>query len=416
MKKRPAAELVTVGTELLTGSTVNTNAAYLGRELTQLGFKVAHQVACPDEKEAIYSALRDALGRSDVIFVSGGLGPTPDDITRECIAHYFGTPLVFSKEQFREISRHYRRRGKKVPESVKQEAYFPAHARPVVNQFGIALGFIIEDHGRVVIVLPGVPGELTRLFEFRLKRFLQKKFPDLRPAACLVVRTVGLSEPTIMRLLGRSFFKLGPFQFGIYPKAGEVAVRIYADSSSLIRRIKIHIEKALGPSIYSFSDEPLEGVIGARLKKKRQTLSVAESCTGGKVAEKMTSVAGASAYFKGAVVSYGNDVKIKTLGIDPAVIKKSGAVSRASAVAMARGIRERMKTDYGLSVTGIAGPTGGSREKPVGLVYIGIADQNKVQVWEEHFGGDREQIRTRAAKKALEYLWRWIQEKKSGRF
>ena len=416
MKNRPLAWLLTVGTELLTGSTVNTNAAYLGRELTQLGFNVAYQTACPDEKESIQSALRDALGRSDLVFVTGGLGPTPDDITRECLADYFAAPLVFSKEQYREISRHYRLRGKKVPRIVKREAYFPANARPVFNQFGIALGFTIEDQGKVVVVLPGVPGELVRLFEFRLRRYLRNKFPGLRPAAGLVVKTVGVSEPTIMKRLGQSFFKLGPFQFGIYPKAGEVAIRIYADSSNLVRRIKIHIQKVLGPSIYSFSDEPLETVIGNQLKKRRQTVSAAESCTGGRIAEKITGAAGASAYFKGAVVCYDNEVKINTLGVHPSVIKKKGAVSGACAAAMARGVREQMKTTFGLSVTGIAGPAGGSAKKPVGLVYIGMADKNKSQAWEEHFTGDREQVQTRAAKKALEYLWKWTQKKKSGHF
>ena len=416
MNCRPAAELVTIGTELLTGSTVNTNAAYLGRELTRLGFKVEHQVACPDEPYAIQSALREALSRSKVIFVSGGLGPTPDDVTRECIADFFGVPLVFSNRQYRKICRHYRFRGKKVPALVKREAYFPSNAEPVLNQFGIALGFVIEEKGSLLIVVPGVPGELTRLFETRLRNFLRKKFPGLGPAQTLVVKTIGVSEPTIMKRLGTPFFSLGPFQFGIYPETGEVSIRIYADSSQIIQRVKRRILRTLDSDVYSFSDETLEAVIGRRLQARRWTISVAESCTGGRIAEKITSLAGASSYFKGGVVAYHNDVKMDSLGVDPSVLTRSGAVSQACAVAMARGVRRRMETTLGLAVTGIAGPTRGSSKKPVGLVCIAVADAHRSQAWEERFGGDREQIQTRAAKKALEYLWRWIEKKKSARF
>ena len=412
---RPAAEILSIGTELLTGTTVNTNAAYLGRELTRLGFKVAHQSACPDERAGIHEALRTALSRSDVIFASGGLGPTPDDITRESIADFFRVPLVFSREQYRQISLHYRRRGKKVPALVKREAYFPANAKPLLNQFGIALGFLIEMRRRIVVVLPGVPGELTRLFETRLQSFLQRKFPGLRPKASLVVKTVGLSEPTIMRRLGPSFFKWGPFDFGIYPEVGEVSLRIYADSFSLIRRIRRHVERVLGKETYSFSDESLKGVIGKQLKSAKWTVSLAESCTGGRIAQKLTAVPGASQYFKGGVVAYDNEVKIRALGVPTLLLRKAGAVSRQCALAMAEGVRAQWGSTLGLAVTGIAGPTVGSREKPAGLVYIAIASATKSRAWEEHFSGDREQIQTRAAKKALEYLWRWTQERKSGR-
>ena len=413
---RPVAEILSIGTELLTGTTVNTNAAYLGKELTRLGFKVAHQSACRDERVSIHEALRTALDRSDVIFASGGLGPTPDDITRESIADFFRVPLVFSREQCRQICQHYRRRGKKVPALVKREAYFPANAKPLLNQFGIALGFSIEMRQRIIVVLPGVPGELTRLFEGRVRNFLQRKFPKLRPKASLTVKTVGLSEPTIMKRLGPSFFKWGTFDFGIYPEVGEVSLRIYADSFPLIRRIRRHVERVLGKEVYSFSDESLEQVIGKQLSSTGRSVSLAESCTGGRIAQKLTAVPGASQYFKGGVVAYDNEVKIRALGVPTLLLRKAGAVSRQCAVAMAKGVRTQWRSTLGIAVTGIAGPTGGSRGKPVGLVYIAIASEKKSRAWEEHFGGDREQIQTRAAKKALEYLWRWTQERKSGHF
>ncbi len=414
MNKRPTAELLTLGTELLTGSTLNSNAAYLGRELTSLGFKVHHQCAVRDEPKVITEALGQALKRSDVIVITGGLGPTPDDITRETIADYFQVPLLFSPRQYHLIKRLYRQRGKRVPAIVKKEAYFPSNAKPVLNQFGVALGFIIEEEGRIVIVLPGVPGELTRLFETRIKNFLPKKF-KAGPIYSLVVKTVGLSEPSMMQRLGNDFFNLGTFEFGIYPSAGEVSIRIYADSSLLISRIRKWVKEKLAGDIYSFSDETLEQVVGGELKKRRWSVGIAESCTGGRISEKVTSVAGASGYFKGSVVVYHDKVKQDLMGVPEKILTGKGAVSRECALAMSRGVKEKTKSTLGVAVTGIAGPGGGNEEKPVGLVYISISGLEEEKVWEHLFSGDREQIQSKATKKTLEYLWRWTQ-KKSARF
>lgn len=405
---RPKAEVLTVGTELLTGSVANTNATFLSRELTSLGFHVQAQMTCRDEPEAIQEALRLALRRSEVIFISGGLGPTPDDLTRESVAEFFQVPLVLSKVQYREILRHYRERGKRVPDMVKREAYFPANAKPVFNRFGIALGFVIEERDRVIIVVPGVPGELTRLFESCLKPLLKKRFASARPLASLMVKTIGLSEPSVMTRLSRSFFRLGKFQFGIYPEVGEVTLRIYAEMPGLIRRLKGRVREVLGTHTYSLSEEAVEEVIGRRLRAKRWTVSIAESCTGGRISKLLTRVPGASHYFTGAVVAYDDDMKVGSLGISPGLIEAKGAVSGEIAEAMAQGVRKRLGTTLGLAVTGIAGPTGGTDRKPVGLVYIAIASPHRSRVWKEFFLGDREQIQERATKKALEYLWRWV--------
>jgi len=407
-ESRPRAELITVGTELLTGRVLNTNASYLGRELTELGFRVEVQTACGDETRAIHKALGLALTRSDLIFISGGLGPTPDDVTRESLAGFFGVPLVFSKEQYREIVRHYRKRKRAVPGIVEREAYFPANATPVFNRFGIALGFIIKEKGRVIIVVPGVPGELVRLFENHLKSFLRRRFQNLRPYSFLVVKTIGLSEPTVMSRLGKRFFGLGKFQFGIYPEVGEVALRLYADSAAVLKRLKSRIVRVLRRDTYSFSEETIESVIGKRLKAKGWTLAIAESCTAGGVSELIARVPGASRYLTGTVVPYQNRVKARILGVDQALLRGKGAVSEEAAIQMAQGVRERLGTTLGISVTGIAGPTGGTPRKPIGLVYIAVASSSKVAVWRELFTGDRRQIQDRAAKKTVEHLWRWI--------
>jgi nicotinamide-nucleotide amidase len=407
--RRPQAELLTIGSELLSGKVVNTNAAYLGRELTEFGFRVAFQQSCADEKRSIQEALRLALGRSEVVFVSGGLGPTPDDVTRESVAEYFGARLVFSKEQYREIARRYKRRGKKVPGIVRREAYFPENAKPVFNRFGIALGFVIEDRGRRVIVVPGVPGELERLFINHLRPYLKRSFPDLRPLASLVAKTIGLSEPTVMRRLSDRFFRLGRFQFGIYPDVGEVALRLYVEDQRLLGRLRARIRQVLGKDIYSYSEETIERVIGERLRTRGWTIGIAESCTGGEVSSLITKVPGSSCYLKGSVVPYDNRLKSRLLGVEADLLRRKGAVSREAAIQMARGVRERLATTLGLSLTGIAGPSGGSRGKPVGLVWIAIVSPSGTQVWKELFTGDRRQIQDRAAKKALEHLWRWTQ-------
>lgn len=405
---RPHAELITIGTELVTGSVINSNASYLGQQLSQLGFVVSNQASCRDEQGAIREALGMALERSDVILVSGGLGPTPDDITREAVADYLGLPLILSKRQYQKIRNHYGRRKKRVPALVKREAYFPANSQPILNPFGIALGFSMEVRGRLVIVLPGVPGELARLFEVQVRRLLVRRYPRLRPPKSLVVKTLGLSEPTIMSRLGPRFFNIGDFQFGIYPEVGEVALRIYADSVRLIKRLERHVARVMREDIYSFSDETLELVIGRRLVKRRWNLGVAESCTGGLLCERLTRIPGSSRYFVGGIVAYENEIKVRHLGVRKGTIAEKGAVSKEVALEMAVGIRQHLGSHLGVAVTGIAGPTGGTSEKPVGLVFIAVASSGRATCWENRFVGDRLQVQERAAKKALEYVWRWI--------
>jgi nicotinamide-nucleotide amidase len=408
--ERPRAEIITIGAELLSGSALNTNAQYLGRELTRLGFSLKDQSSCADKKAAIQEALKRALQRSDVICLSGGLGPTPDDVTREALAHFFQVPLVLSKRQYQQIRRYYRKKGKTVPSLVKQEALFPQNARPIFNRYGIALGFFIEDHGRIIIVLPGVPGELVRLFAHHVKPFLKKRFSQLTPASLLVVKTLGLSEPAIMKKLGPSFFKISRFQFGIYPETGEVSLRLYADDIKVIRRLKMHIQKKLGKSIYGFKDVSLEEAIGQKFTKKNWNLSLAESCTGGQIAERLTRIPGASRFFSGGVIAYSDSVKENILSVSRKLLQEKGAVSAETALAMAVGVRHLFGTKLALAVTGIAGPSGGSARKPVGLVYVAISTPKVNKIWKEIYHGDRLQIQDRASKKALKELWQVIRK------
>lgn len=408
-----SCEIITIGAELLKGSVLNTNARFLGWELTDLGFDVRWQTACGDVIEAIGQALREAIGRSDLIILSGGLGPTPDDLTREALSQFFKVPLTFSSSQFSEIRKHYQRLDRHVPEMVRREAHFPANATPLINRYGIALGFTMVHKSRLVVVLPGVPVELEKMFRELVKPLLRRHFRKrLVPRPALVVKTIGLSEPQIMMRLGRDFFK-DSFDFGIYPAAGEVSMRIQADLVAIIRRLRRKVDLRLGDSIYAFEDKSLAEVVGTILTRRRKTLAAAESCTGGLLASEVTKTAGASQYFKGGLTVYSNEVKkifFEWSGEKHAVqdLLRKGAVSKEVAAALAEGIRKQLGTTYGIGITGIAGPVGGSRRKPVGLVYLSLASPEKVKVWKREFWGDRNQIQTKAMKKALEYLWREI--------
>jgi len=404
---KPTAAILSVGNEVLRGSVVNTNAAFLGRELSGLGFEVISHGVCADSQEAIRFRLGELLRRVDLVVMMGGLGPTPDDVTREGIAAHFKVPLVFSSQQYSRLQKAYKRFGKPVPPIVKREAFYPENAKPLINRFGIALGFSIEIGQKIVIALPGVPSELTNMYFDVVLPLLKKKFGDLFKSRKLIVRMAGISEPDVMKKLGKDFFE-DSFDFGIYPSAGEIAIRLLADKADVLMRLKKKIATRLKDRIYGWDETPLAVVIGKILTKKRQTLAIAESCTGGLLASRITAHPGSSIFFTGATVAYHASVK-KKLGVPDKLIRKHGEVSAQVAAVLAKSVRSRMESDYGIGITGIAGPGGGSSKKPVGLVYIGLASPDgTVRTWKHVFWGERQQVQDKAATKALEYLWRKI--------
>jgi nicotinamide-nucleotide amidase len=404
---KPAAAVLSIGNEILRGTVVNTNAAFLGAQLSGFGFEVAAHAVAPDSVEAIRFQLGELMRRSDVIITCGGIGPTPDDVTREGIAAHFNVPLVFLKDEFRRIEGLYKKFGKRPPALVKKEACFPRNAKPLLNRFGVAFGFVIEQKGKIVITLPGVPDELQNMYFDVVLPLLRKRFPKAAPAHRLVVKMTGIPEPDVMIRLKKDFFD-DPFDFGIYPETGEVSIRIYCDDVKVIARLKRKIQARLHDFIYAWEDASLSQTVGDLLKKKKLTLSVAESCTGGLLASEIARYAGASAFFKGGTVAYHHEIKEK-LGVSPETIKSYGEVSPQVAGELARSVRTRMNTDYGIGITGIAGPDGGTRKKPVGLVYIGLAGpKEKVRVSEHLLWGDRNQIQRRAVVKALGCLWRSV--------
>lgn len=404
---RPQAEILTIGDELLKGSTLNSNAKYLGRELTDLGFRVTGQSACPDDLPVLKARFGECLTRSQVLVLTGGLGPTPDDLTREALAEYFRVPLVFCAKQYRQIEKFYKSRRLRVPAIVRKEAQFPANAKPLVNRYGIALGFTIQSGDCLVIVLPGVPREQESMFRDLVKPLLHKKFPRLTPKFSLTVKTIGLSEPDVMKRLGKAFFR-DAFDFGIYPSPSEAALRLQAEKSAVIERLRRIAAAKLKGYVYAFAEQTLAETVGELLTSGGLSVSTAESCTGGALAAEITSVPGASAYFPGGVVTYANQAKTRELGVPADVLKKKGAVSGEVVSAMASGVRKNFGTDFGLAVSGIAGPGGGTAKKPVGEVWIGFATSQKTRVWMFRFSGNRALVRTKSVKKALEILWRHL--------
>jgi nicotinamide-nucleotide amidase len=404
--KRPGAEVLTIGNELLRGTVLNTNAQFLGAALLDLGFETLHQSSCADAIPEIIASLRRALSRSDVVIATGGLGPTPDDLTRDAVAGLFGVPLEISRQQLNFIKSYYRRRNKKMPFMVRKEAMFPKTSVPLFNHYGIALGFSITLGSKILIVLPGVPDELRGMFKTQVLPVLKKNFPALKKRHSLIVKTVGLSEPGVMERLKKDFFS-DPFEFGIYPKAGEVALRLYADSPVVLARLEKKLRERLGSAVYAYAEKEISEAVGELLTRKKRSLAVAESCTGGLLAAELTRTPGASRYFLGSMTVYDNRIK-ELLGVPAKTISAYGAVSMQVAKLLASRVREKFGSDYGIGITGIAGPAGGSKKKPVGLVYLALAAPSKVYGWKESFWGNRSQIQTKAVKRALEYLWKEI--------
>jgi nicotinamide-nucleotide amidase len=402
-------EIITIGSELLNGSTLNTNAQYLARKLSEIDFEVYAQMSPRDVRDEIINALDLSWKRSHLIIMTGGLGPTPDDITRDAIAHYFNCGLKFNSAQYQHIVKFFHQQGIKTPYLTRQEACFPEIAKPLLNKFGIALGFYIEQDGRIVIVLPGVPRELVGMYESSVEKLIKRKFPDRPKNYMFEARAIGISEATVMRHLGRRFFKGRDFVFGIYPFIGQVFIRVKTKHKKLLDILKRDIERNLKGHLYSFSGQTISEVIGLELVRRNASLAVAESCTGGWLAKELTDTPGASKYFKGGVVAYSNQVKKTNLNVPVKLLARYGAVSSAAAKAMASGVAHSMNSAYGIAVTGIAGPAGGSQKKPVGLVYIGVFSKRRgAKAYRFRFVGERDRVRAKAVQKSLELIWQTL--------
>ncbi|PIU69185.1 MAG: competence/damage-inducible protein A [Armatimonadetes bacterium CG07_land_8_20_14_0_80_40_9] len=407
------AEIISIGTELLLGQIVDTNSAYLSQKLAELGIDIYLKTTVGDNKRRILSALKKTLKRAELIITVGGLGPTQDDLTKKVIAQALNKEMILNKRVAKMIESYFLRQGLKFTENNLQQARFPQGAKIIYNPLGTAPGMIIKKEDKIIIALPGPPRELKPMFEEQIFPYLRKKKSKGMIIKSKVLRVVGLGESLVEERIKEILRQDSPTIAPLVSQ-GEVHLRITAKGDNKseidkrIREVKKKIKRNLGDYIYGEDLKTLEEVVANLLLKEKRTLSVAESCSGGLISHKLTNVSGSSNYYLGGIVCYSNKSKIDLLRVPKETIAQKGAVSRECAISMAKGVRMRFSADLGLAITGIAGPKGGTKDKPVGLVYIALADKKTVQCQEFKFRGARIFIKQKASLSALDILRRYL--------
>ena len=401
-------EIITVGTEILLGDILNTNTHYLSNELANMGIDVYYQITVGDNEQRLLSQLKESFKRSDLVILTGGLGPTEDDITKEVCAKYFNMEMEFHEQSWDKIIEIHNKMNRKPTENNRKQAYFPKGSLILPNKYGTAPGCIMEKDKKTIIVMPGPPKEMKAMFDNYVKLFLLKDNKNILKSK--VLRIIGMGESKIENdLLDLIDKQINP-TIATYAKDGECTVRITAkgknekEVESLIEPISNEIKSRLKEKVYGEDDTTIEDEVAKILVDNNLTIAVAESCTGGMVAADLINYPGISSVFMEGCVTYSNEAKMMTLNVKKETLNTVGAVSEQCAKEMSEGVAARHNTNIGLSTTGIAGPEGGSEDKPVGLVYMGITINNKTIVKKYIFNGNRQQIRSRACKTLLNDL------------
>lgn len=404
------AELVTIGTELLLGQTIDSNSAHLGRALAGAGIRVVRRTTVADQPDAIRAAVGEALARTGVVITTGGLGPTRDDLSKVVVAGLFGWPLRFDDAVWEQLVARFRRLGREPSPANRCQAEIPDGAAVLPNRWGTAPGLWFEGEPGLVIMLPGVPREMQNLLAHEV-------IPRLAPRAggrvirSTVVRTTGIPESSLAARIGPVEDELEPLTLAYLPGTDGVDLRLTAwdaspdDADRLLAAGADRLAGLAGSHAYGRDDDDLAALVLGRLRGLGWHLSVAESCTGGLLGARITAISGSSDVFTGGTVSYANAVKVSALEVPPALLDQQGAVSEAVAMAMADGVAARMGTEAAIGVTGIAGPAGGTEEKPVGTVCFGWVAGNHRESARVVFPGNRREIRERAVQFALHRLW-----------
>lgn len=407
------AYLISTGTELLLGSTLDTNSVFLSKKLAEIGIKVIGKSVVGDNQDAIAMAFRTGLSAADVVISTGGLGPTLDDLTKEIACEVAGVEMKLIEAEEERLRDYFQRRHRPMPEANLKQAMFPVEATIIPNPFGTAPGmFLPLKDNQVIICMPGPPREAEPMYENHVKGLLVQAYhlTDCRSAS-RVIRIFGPGESQVEEMLKEVIDQAQNYNLALLAHEGEIDVRVTADgqdyqeSVAILTKVTEQINRIMGKSVYGYDDDDtLSAVVGKLLNSRQLSVSVAESCTGGLLGKMITDIPGSSRYFWGGVLTYSNQAKESLLGVNPATLQKYGAVSRETALEMAWGVKRLSGTDMGVAITGIAGPEGGSEEKPVGLVYIAVAGDNLEQVREMRFVGSRSAIRTLSAKSALDLL------------
>ncbi len=411
------AEIIAVGSEMLTPDHIDTNSLFITQKLNERGCLVRLKTVVGDDESDIAAILAAALKRSDLVILSGGLGPTEDDLTRNAVARVLNRPLAVDPGLLAALKERFASRGYRMPSINERQAELIGGAEILRNQFGTAPGMWIEDKGRIVVLLPGPPRELKPMFE----NLVMPKIEVLSEGSTLAQRTLhvtGMTESEVDSLAAPLYKSYAGVQTTILASPGHIALRfqkwLQADESAKdLEEVVERVAAVLGDAVFSTSGESLEHVLGHMLLEKKETLAVAESCTSGMIGARITRVPGSSGYFRGGVLCYSNDAKQILCGVPESLIASKGAVSPEVAEALATGVREALQASLGLSVTGIAGPGGATEDKPVGLVYVGISDGRRTIHHRRILPGDRETIRERASYFALSLLRRFLQQEGS---
>ena len=402
------AEIITVGTEILLGDILNTNCRYLSRELAAMGIEMYYQITVGDNEERLLKTLKESLNRSDIVICTGGLGPTEDDITKEVCAKYFGYKLELHKPSLDAMIERFKHMNRVPTKNNEKQAYFPKEAYILKNDNGTAPGCIMEKEGKMIVVLPGPPKEMESMFENYVKPYLSKLTDDVIESE--VLRIIGVGESKVENdILDIIDSQTNP-TIATYAKGYECTLRITAKAKSveeakeLIKPMSDEMKRRFGQSLYATGETSIEEVVAKMLVENNLKIAVAESCTGGMVSASLINYPGISSVFMEGCVTYSNEAKMKSLGVKKETLDVYGAVSDKCAKEMASGVAARYNTNVGIATTGIAGPGGGTDEKPVGLVYFGIYINGKVITKKYVFNGDRQGVRERATRTILNDL------------
>ena len=403
------AEIIAVGSELLTPDRIDTNSLFLTEELNKLGIEIVRKTVVGDDRALLLEAFRDAVNRVPLTIASGGLGPTEDDLTRETVAELLGRKLARNDAIVRAIEARFRSFGRPMPDSNVRQAMVPEGGEALDNPRGTAPGLWIEDRDRMIVLLPGPPRELQPMFRERVLPRLQRRMSPLRMFH-RELRVTGLGESHVDSLAGPVYTRFPEVQTTVLASPGEVQIHLRMwtvdakHAAATFADIERGLDLALSDRIFSRDGSPLEVVVANDLLKQNATIAAAESCTGGLFAERLTTIAGSSAYFLGGVVCYSNEMKTAWADVPQEMIATKGAVSTEVAIALAEGIRRRVGSTLGVGITGVAGPGGGSEEKPVGTVHIALANATGVRERALRLPGDREMVRLQASQAALDMV------------
>lgn len=417
MEKMKVAELILVGDELLSGVRSDSHAGFLGRTLARAGIMLKRCTIVGDEIEQIAEIARETLQRADIVIVSGGLGPTDDDVTREGVARAVGRPLELNVESMKILERYFQKIDIPINDLTRRQAYFPAGANLLPNPFGTAVGFSLDLEGHTLFVLPGPPRELQPMVLDHVIPFLGRVHPA-SPVCSATFKTAGIGESVLSEICEPLLRRYSMFSFSSLPARGCVdiivterrGVPLDAPIDTYVAELERDLRKLLGAKLYGMGDASLAGAVGYALIERKETLSIAESLTGGLLGKWVTDISGSSRFLLADVVAYSNEAKSDFLGVRDETLREYGAVSEPVCREMAEGIRCRTGASWGIATTGIAGPTGGTDAKPVGLCYYGLSWQDGADIRKKVFSGSRTHIRERTTNALLLMLYEKLHE------